>query len=306
MNEWINKIKGPVIPLPVPFTASYEVDYGAMERYVSWLCENGITNVMSTVGTSRYNLLSWDEMKGVNEAVVKGAAGRAVTMVANPITGGLNTAIEFAQHAGQIGADILLLYFPERHYGEDNTYNFFEKVAASSEVPILIHEMPMRNGLGGGTVQYSIDLLNRLLEIPHIIGVKEEALDIEYSNKVGKAIVDRAVIIGAGGGMSRYLKHDHALGAKAYLGGIGNFYPPLELEFYEAITKGDRNRAEEIVNQIELPYFEQVVPMGWHPSLKAALGLKGLMPSYERPPMKEVQGEELKTLAGILQDNGWL
>lgn len=306
MNNWIEKVKGPVIPLPVPFTAEHEVDYTAMENYVDFLASAGIPNVMTTVGTSRYNLLSWEEMKLVNEAVVRGADKRALTIVANPTTGGVKTAIDFAQHAERIGADLFLLFFPERDYGEENTYEFFKEVAASTNIGILIHEMPMRNGLGGGAKQYSIDLLNRLLDIDNIVGLKEEALDKDYSNEILKAVVHKSVIIGAGGGMSRYLLRDFDLGAKAFLGGIGNFEPALELEFYQAITSGDRARAEEIVNTIELPYFEQVVPMGWHPSLKGALALKGLLPSYERPPMKQLPESEVNTLRTVLQNNGWL
>lgn len=306
MSDLLNKVKGSVLPLPVAFHENYEVDFEGMSNYVSFLAESGISNVMTTVGTSRYNLLSWDEMKRVNESVVQGAAGRMVTIVANPTTGGVNAAIEFGKHAEQIGADFYLLYFPERHYGEDNTYSFFETVASAINIPILIHEMPMRNGLGPGTVQYSLDLIERLLRIDNIVGLKEEALDAEYSNQIVSRFSDRAIIIGAGGGMSRYLNRDFSRGAKAFLGGIGNFYPALELEFFEAITSGNSTRASEIVNTIELPYFEKVVPMGWHPSLKAALSIAGLMQPYERPPMKQISEAERATLTEVLKANNWV
>jgi dihydrodipicolinate synthase/N-acetylneuraminate lyase len=166
--------------------------------------------------------------------------------------------------------------------------------------------MPMRNGFGGGTVQYSIPLLEKLLALPTIAGFKEEALDNEYSNKIVSTFKDRAVIIGAGGGMSRYLLRDHALGSQAFLGGIGNFMPSLEIDFYAAITSGNKQKAEQIVNEIELPYFQKVVPFGWHPSLKAAIALKGLMQPYERAPMIEIKGEQLEQLKEIMKKNGWL
>src|ERR1051325_7950094 len=145
----------------------------------------------------------------------------------------------------------------------------------------------MRNGMGGGNVQYSISLLERLMELKNIVGVKEEALDAEYSNKVVAALKDKAVIIGAGGGMSRYFLRDHDLGSKAFLGGLGNFSPRLELDFFEAMMKGDSEKAGRIVNEIELPYFNKVVPIGWDPALKIALNLKGLIKEFERPPMKQ-------------------
>lgn len=306
MNKYIDQITGPVIPLPVPFKEDQSVDLEAMASYVDFLVSNGIPNVMTTVGTSRYNLLSWDEMKAVNETVVKAAAGRAKTIVANPTTGGVNAAIEFGKHAESIGADLYLVYFPERHYGDDNTFGFFEEVANALTIGILIHEMPMRNGMGPGTVQYSIDLINRLLDIENIVGLKEEALDPEYSNEVLKSVAHKSVIIGAGGGMSRYLLRDHALGSKAFLGGIGNFIPALELEFFEAMTSGNKSRAEEIVNGLELPLFKETVPIGWHPSLKGMLNLMGLMPGHERKPMKQLSEDEMNHLRNALEKNQWI
>ena len=145
--------------------------------------------------------------------------------------------------------------------------------------------MPKRNGIGGGTVQYSLNLLERLLAIPNIVGFKEEALNLEYSNQIVTKFKDSAIIIGAGGGMSRYLKRDFERGSKAFLGGIGNFYPQLEIDFYDAITSGKETLANKIVSEIELPYFDIVVPYGWHPTLKAALAYQGLMNPFERRPM---------------------
>lgn len=287
-NYNMDRIKGTVIPLPVPFNKDASVDYEGMRKYVDFLATNGIETVMTTVGTSRFNLLTTEEIKKINEAVVEAAAGRLTTIVANPPVGSTQHAIEFAQHAESIGADFFLVYFPERHYGDENSFAFFQALAEAVNIDILIHEMPRRNGFGGGMVQYSMDLLERLLAIKNIVGLKEEALDAAYSNEIVKRFKDEAIIIGAGGGMSRYLDRDFGLGAKAYLGGIGNFYPQLELDFYKAITSGGQEKAAFIVNEIERPYFNAVVPYGWHPTLKVALAALDLLSPYERSPMLDL------------------
>lgn len=300
-------IIGPVIPLPTPFNEKQEVDYAALSAYVKFLANAGIRNVMTTVGTSRFSLLTEDEVKKVNETVVQAAAGKMVTIVANPQVGSTKRAVDFALHAEQIGADYFLAYFPERHYGEDNTFEFFKAISSQlTKTGILIHEMPMRNGYGAGSVQYSLDLLDRLLDLPLVSGVKEEALDAPYSNSIVERISSKAIVIGAGGGMSRYLLRDHERGAKAFLGGIGNFQPELELEFFSLMTSGKKEQAAKIVNEIELPYFAETVPMGWHPSLKCALSLKGLLPEFERAPMKQIAGSEKERLRSVMKANGWL
>jgi 4-hydroxy-tetrahydrodipicolinate synthase len=301
-----NLIQGPVIPIPTPFNPDESVDYGALSNYISFLSERDIPAVMTTVGTSRYNLLSWDEVKKVNETVVKASGPNTQTIVANPTTGGLKTAIEFGKHAEEIGADYYIVYFPERHYGEDNTYNYFKDLTDELEIKILIHEMPMRNGTGPGAIQYSIDLLERLFQLKNIVGVKEEALNPEYSNELVEKFSEDVLIIGAGGGMSRFLYRDFERGAQAYLGGIGNFIPEIELDFYEAITTGNKERARSIVEDIELKYFEKVVPLGWHPSLRIALHLKGHSTIVERRPMKQFTEVEIATMKDVFNSFGWL
>lgn len=300
-----NKITGPVVPLPTPFMENEEVDYDVLSSYVSFLCDKGIKTVMTTVGTSRFNLLSMDEVKKINETVVKSAGKDTVTIVANPSHGSLKDALIFAKHAEEIGADVFLAYFPDRHYGEDAVFEFFETIAKNIKIDILIHEMPLRNGLGGGQQHYSTDLLARLFEIKNIVGVKEEALDLAHSEKIVKMFSDKAVIIGAGGGMSRYLR-DYWLGARTYLAGIANFYPELELEFYEAMQNEEYKKAYKIVHDIEKPFFATTVPMGWHRCLKEALNICGLAPSYERLPMKQISDEHAQTLKEVMQKFGWV
>lgn len=303
-NKYINQIQGPVIPLPTPFKQDESVDHESLHSYVSFLVKNGIPNIMTTVGTSRYNLLNAEEIMEVNETVVKAAAGKAKTIVANPPFGRQADAVKFAEHSKSIGADFYLAYYPERYYGDEYLIDFFSAISEAADIGILIHEMPMRNGLGGGSVQYPISTLHKLLEIPKVAGLKEEALDMAYSGNVVRELADKAIIIGAGGGMSRYLR-DYWSGAKAYLGGIGNWSPQTEIEFFEAMQTKNYHKAYGIVNEVEIPLFQKLVPFGWHPSLKGILSIKGHMQSYERKPMKSTTDDERKRIETILLENNW-
>lgn len=299
-------IQGPVIPLPTPFNADESVDLNGLAQYVEFLSDGKIPAVMSTVGTSRYNLLSWDEMRDINRTVASSVKPGTQSIVTSPTTGGLKHMIEFGKHAESIGADYYLVYFPERHYGEENTYNFFKALCDELSIRILIHEMPMRNGVGPGTQQYSLDLLGRLFALDNIVGVKEEALNPEYSNQILDRYADSALMIGAGGGMSRYLDRDHQRGAQAFLGGLGNFIPQIELDFFNAMQAGNREEGARIVSEIERPYFDAVLPMGWHPTLKSALHHMGLMQVHERRPMVQLNDEEHGRVKAIMQQLGWL
>src|SRR5438105_4995707 len=99
-------IRGPVTPIPTPFKADdrYAVDHDALARYVDWMVTQGAPAMLTTVGTSRFNLLTTDEMLAVNETVVRATNGRAMTIVSGPFSGSTRENIRFAQHAAKIGA----------------------------------------------------------------------------------------------------------------------------------------------------------------------------------------------------------
>ena len=280
-----HNIQGPVIPIPVPFNNDSSIDFKSLEDYIDFLSQFNLGGLMTTAGTTSFNLLSREEIFAVNETVCKLAKGRVPIIVGNPSYGDINSTVEFAVHAKNIGADYCIIYYPDRHYGDESIYDFFNKISKSVSQPLLIHEMPMRNGLGKGSVHYSIELLEKLFKLEMIKGIKEEALDPDYSNKIVKMFSSEVEIIGAGGGMSRFLDRDYGLGSKAFLGGIGNFNPQLEIEFYSLMMNNKVKDAKSIVETRELPLFKTVIPFGWHPSLKAMLSVKGFMKNINRKPM---------------------
>jgi 4-hydroxy-tetrahydrodipicolinate synthase len=169
----------------------------------------------------------------------------------------------------------------------------------------MIHEMPMRNGLGPGTVQYSLSVLDELLALPNVTGLKEESLDPVYGKQVVDRTASKGIVIGAGGGMSRYLR-DHWSGARTFLGGVGNFIPELELRFFERMEEGKHYEAARIVYELEQPFFKVAGPIGWHPSLKCAMSIKGLLPPYERPPLKAPGGKDKEAIRGYMEKMKWL
>ncbi len=302
----MNWMEGPVIPIPTPFDEKERVDYEALAGYILFLREAGIRNVMTTVGTSRYNLLEEEEIREVNRIVVENAGKDMVTIVSDPPYGGTEKSIKFGEHAQKIGADRFLVVYPDRYYGEYTLTEFYEKISRSlPELGIMIHEMPMRNGLGAGNVPFSIHVLDHLLSLPNVKGVKEESLDPSY----GKVLVDRfsskGDLIGAGGGMSRYLI-DYWGGTKTFLSGIGNFLPGLELRFFELMKGGDHYEASRIVYELEQPYFKVAAPIGWHLALKCALSIKGLLPPYERAPLTPPYKADRDAIRAFLEKMDWL
>lgn len=303
------RIRGPVFPIVAPFTETEDLDYDALYRYVDFLVEGGAPVLLVTVGTSRFNLLTREEMLAFNEMVVRAVAGRAMTIVAGPgpARGSTRENIAFAQHAQSVGADAILVLYPERWYGDEPVVKFFHTVAGSVDLAILPHAIPMRDGFGGvKALKYlDADLLEQIVQKPNVIGVKEENGDRATFEQILSRLNYRLPVIGAGGAMRRFI-NDHKLGSYTYLVGIGSFKPQLAVEFYKATMAGDLQIAESIAERFEDPYFGFAVKLGWHRALKETLYQLGLMPKFERAPFNRVTEAERTQLREVLGQCGWL
>lgn len=298
------KLTGPVFPIITPFSECGEsVDHEALKKYVKFLVDAGAKTVMTTVGTSRFNLMTNDEIMDVNSTVAKSTSRETITIAAGPLTGSLATNIEFAVHAEKAGADAYIAFFPERWYGDEAIYDFFKALADSVSIGIMIHEMPMRSGYGG-QCQYSLDLLERLVSIPGVVGMKEECMDGGYAYNLHRRLGGMCAIIGAGA-MRNFMRDFHA-GARANLVGVGSFFPQVEIEFQRVLKEGDFERAQKIVRTYEDPYFDEAVALGWHTQLKETLHILGLMPAHERAPLPRLNVEQRDKLQACINKLGWL
>lgn len=285
-------LDGPVFPIPTFFNENQTIDFKSIKRYCSFLIKNGVKNVMTTIGTSRFNLLTLKEINEVNKTIVSEINGAAYVITSTAPYGNLETTIENIKLSKTCGANASLLVFPDRNYGDKYIANFFRSISDKIDMNFFIHAEPIKNGLGNGYLKYSISLLNELFNQQNIIGIKEESLDIAHSQNIYNEFANKAILIGAGGSMSRYIR-DSWFGAKTYLAGVGSFLPSLELEFYGLMENNEIEKAKTIVNEQEIPYFNTVVPCGWHPALKYSISCLDLgIKDHERYPMIELSDKK--------------
>lgn len=306
-QRFLEEVKGPVFPIPTPFKKNGDVDFEGLRRYVGFLLDQGAKTIMVTVGTSRFDVLTVDEMQEVNRVVAQSVGSRGTVIVTTPALGPTFQAKDFARRAEADGASGILLVFPGRYYSDNQVIQYFEDVAASCSIGVLVHLAPIpagRAGLGP-SVQYSPDLLRRIFEIDNVVGIKEESQDPGLSYQYSRSCSEFGVIIGGAGGMRDYLTK-HQWGQQAYLVGVGNFAPSLEIEFYQAVVHADYDAARRIVFDFEEPFFTLAVKAGWHLALKEAMAFFGLVSRYEREPLPELSGKDKENISQLLGGKIWL
>jgi 4-hydroxy-tetrahydrodipicolinate synthase len=298
------KIKGPVFSIVVPFRhQDDEIDFKALEKYLEYAYQAGARNFYVMGYNSRFSELSWEEIKILNTfvtKVIKSYDSDTIVIVADPLHCSTKVSQEFCRHAENIGADMISLIFREKYYSNEQVVKHYEMCAESSDIGILIHEMPFISGHGGHTINWPVELLDRLADIEGIIAIKEDAKDDDYSYRVISTLKDRLSIIISGGGKRQWLQFAE-LGCQSWLNGIGVFEPKLAISFWDAYKSGDRQRWEKIITDVEEPFFKQVVDKyGWHLGVKAALEARGHMSRYERMPMLALNNNDYTEINSII------
>lgn len=300
-------ICGPVYPICPAFSEAGALNLDATASYVRYLVENGAGHLMTTAGTSRFNLMSHDEIMALNACVVE-ASGDALTIVGNAMEGGTTVATGFAAHAQEIGADALLVFYPERFYGKQDVFDYFESVSkAAPKIGIMIHASPMRAAAptSGPTTPFSVELVRMMCALPNFIGMKEEHGNENLRYDLVTTFGDQLAFIVAGSAMAMYAS-GAPYGVTSYLTSVGSFRPEIEEKFHQSYVDGKLTEAMALVRQYEDPFFAVAKPAGWHLAMKAALDLMGLMPRHERLPLRPLDDQDREPIAAVLRRFGWI
>lgn len=277
-----------IIDSPVfPIVPSYDKD-GDLEsqsKYLDYLANNKVKIIMTTAGTSQFNLLSDIEITELNSNIYTYAHMFDFFIM------GLNYNHNNYWISKDIGLKNVayLLQYSERYYSDKEIINYFYSLAEKSLQPIFIHCLPLRDGRGKGQYVWTADLINKLCEHENIIGIKEETPDLmqayDICSKINK---DKCQIICAGGSQRRFelLKNT---GVQSFLAGVGSIWPTVDLD---GNTFPIDEKKIYLNDNFEDECFDLFFKIGWHPALRHALKLKGLISDCDRQPYYQLTQEE--------------
>ena len=277
----------PVYAIPPSFKYD-QIDSNSTARYLRYLESKNATRVLTTAGTSQFNLLSLDEVFQLNKCLVDNFTQEKILGLPALSLKHLQIEIERLNTLKSTNTKLLIL-FPERYYSDDQVLEFFDVVCALSLYPVYLHGNPLRKGMGG-TYEYTNSLLKKLSKIDNFEGVKEEysSLDLSIKN-IQNLNLD---IIVAGGSMRRFWTLS-PFGATSFLTGVGNFNPTHSEEFYNAFNSGKHSKCIDIIQNIETPLFNTFMKVGWHASMRVALKNEGYI-FEDRKPFITLPSEQIK------------
>ena len=288
-----------VIPIPPSFDKNQNLDIISVSKYVKYLENKGACTVMTTAGTSQYNLLDIDEIHSLNKTIVDSFKGSKILGVPALAT---RSAIKFIEEAEDNYVDEntrLMCLYPDRFYSSKTIQDYFLSLRSASSDPLYIHGMFMRSGTGGNW-DFDSATLKSLISKGVIEGMKEEnsslAASFGFVDDI-RGFSESFDIIVAGGSMRRHQFLANA-GANSFLAGVGNFFPEIEISYCQKLDDG-KSITKEI--ELETDLFRVFNQYGWHKSLRIGLSELQLGCSYDRKPWPARQEKACKDIASILE-----
>ena len=299
------RIRGPVYSIITPFkNEGKDIDYISLDNYIQYMYDGGAKIFYAMAFNTRYLLMNEEEILKVNECVIKKVKSfndkDTITIVGDPLDCSTETSIKFAEHAKYHGADMISLIYRAYLFFDDHVFNHYNTIANSVDIPILVHEMPFMKGIPKHqNGNWSIDLLDRLADIPNVLAVKEDAKLDDYTKDIVDKISDRVAIVVSGNGLQQWSKVSEK--CQAWLSGVGNLFPKVEVDFYKYHLNNQQDKCKEIIENIEKPFFFVKDNYSWHLGIKSAMEHLNIMSKQERMPYQELDEEKHKHVGEIVK-----
>lgn len=285
-----------IIPAMVtPLTTDDAINERALRKLTNHLIAGGVHGVFAMGSQGEFWAFSAEEKRRVWEIVVEETRER-VPVYAGTATVTTRETIALTRFAEQIGVDavsILTPFFVSPN--ENELYEHYRAIAASTRLPVLLYGNPARTG-----VKISPNLLARLAQIENIVGIKDSSGDLELTAEYIRVVPkDFAVLMGR----DTLILGGLLYGAKGAIAATGNVAPRLVVKIYECFKAGDIAGAQRA--QEELAPLRRAFSWGTFPVvIKEALDLMGMEGGPGRAPVGALTSEQRERLKGVLRDMG--
>jgi 4-hydroxy-tetrahydrodipicolinate synthase len=266
-----------ITAMVTPFDDDGHLDVDAAVTLARWLVDHGSEGLVLAGTTGESPVLTDDEdvelWTAVREAV-------SVPLIAGSGTNDTTHAVELTERATRTGVDGVLVVTPYYNRpGPSGLDAHFRAVAAATDLPMLIYDIPIRTGRKVPT-----ETLAALAhEVPNIVGIKDAAGNPpETARLIALAPRDFEVYRGD----DSYTLPLLAGGAVGLIGVATHWAGPAHAEMIAAFGKGDTEMARDInARLIESHRFETSDDYPNPIPTKAMMRVLGLSVGQCRPPM---------------------
>ncbi|MDL0429786.1 4-hydroxy-tetrahydrodipicolinate synthase [Marinobacter sp. TBZ242] len=253
-------ITGSLVALVTPMHSDGSIHWEHLDKLVDFHLDNGTHGIVAVGTTGESATLDPDEHMRVIGHIIKRVGGR-IPVIAG--TGGNSTreAIELTEEAHKLGADACLLVVP--YYNkptQEGLYRHFKTIAEAVPVNQILYNVPGRT---------ACDMLNetveRLADIPNIIGIKDATGNIPRGAELIEAVKGRLVVYSGDDATAAGLM---LAGGKGNVSVTANVAPGAMAALCEAAIAGNEEETERL-NELLMPLNRKLfleanpIPVKW-------------------------------------------
>lgn len=296
----------PIFPIPPSYDINGNLDFEQIERYLTYLKSFGVRRVMTTAGTSQFNLLSLEEIRLFNAFVCETFSDHIsqviLGMPALPIRQLRKEVEQLDRRLDDKLHYFYMFLYPERYYDDDTLVRFFTDASRLATRPSWLHGMFMRNGRGG-TYNFTPEVVKKIVESGNFSGMKEEHQTFQGAYDMCKGLQDlKDFDVCVAGGDQRRFALCQPVGAKTFLTGVGSIVPTVDLMFEHNMVLGMSMTGRRILNEIHNPVYDAFKKIGWHRAMREALRLEKVCCRYDRDPWLPCTPEEQHVVRFAIRD----
>jgi 1-pyrroline-4-hydroxy-2-carboxylate deaminase len=279
--------------LTTKFTADDKIDLQLFEKNLHIQQDAGVNGVIVCGSLGEGGVLAQNEKQTLVK-FTKEKLGGKLPLIVNIAENSTAEAISQAQLAESWGADGLMLLPPMRYKADAaEIINWFSKIAASTELPIMIYNNPVdyKN-------EVTIEMFSELSGIPSIQAVKESTRDVANVTRMRKKFGDRYKILC---GVDTLAMEELCSGADGWVAGLVCAFPHETVALYNYVKAGQLKQARDL-NQWFMPLLELDI----HPKLvqyiKLAETETRMGSEFVRSPRLKLVGEEREQILKLIRE----
>ena len=286
--------RGTITALVTPFTASGQLDEGALRALVQRQVAAGVDALVPLGTTGESPVLSRAERGQVLGIFVEECRPTKTKVIAGTGSNNTSVAIELTREAREAGADGALVVTPA--YNRPNQEGLFQHFRAVADAvpgfPIVLYNVPSRCG-----VNMSAETCLRLAATPDICAIKEASGDLAQVMAILAGRPAGFTVLSGDDGLNFAIL---ALGGEGVISVVSNVTPERVKAMVDALAEHRLEDARRWHYEM-LPLVRELFVEPSPGPAKGALALMGLCEDALRLPMLSLSGDGRSRMRALLE-----
>ena len=291
-------LRGIVPPLVTPLTDTGKFDAGSYAALIDRVIEGGVHGLFLLGTTGEFCSLSSEIRK---EIVTEGcrAGAKRIPVIVNVSDTSLDESLKLMRHAASAGAAGVAVC-PPYYFSvtQEDLLRYMQKFAEAADLPVFLYNIPQN-----AHVEFEVDTVHRLAELPNIAGLKNSNGSLEYMAHVSR-IKSRRPEFSLLVGTEEIMMTAIEAGADGSICGGANMFPALYVKCFEAIENNCRSQAKQI-QELIAKIAKEIYSVGpastsYFRGLKGALAQLGVCGESLAEPLTPFNPEEKQELRSRL------